>query len=164
MGQVISVIGGIFIVLLLIDFDYVVLVIVVCNGVCLIVYGRGDMLELCDILFSVGVEVGDEIVIFGFGGCFLVGFLVGIIIGLCLDDIYVFLVGELKLVVQFDRGCDVLLLCLGVVVCILLELCLQLEEIVLGGLVIGVSVFVGVVLVGMMWVLVSVLVVLVVGQ
>lgn len=154
MGQVIVIIGNSVMVLLLIDFDYVVLVIVVCNGVCLIVYGCGDMLELCDILFSVGVEVGDEIVILGFGGWFLVGFLVGSIIVLCLDDIYVFLVGEFKLVVQFDCGCDVLLFRFGVVIYVLLNL-LFFE--VVGGLVVVLVIFLVLVL------LVVILVVLVVG-
>ena len=76
----------------------------------LIVYGRGDTLELRDIPLSAGVEVGDEIVTSGLGGRFPAGFPVGTITGLRPDDTHAFLVGELKPAAQLDRGRDVLLL------------------------------------------------------
>ncbi len=74
MGQVISVTGGTSTVLLLTDPDHAVPVTVARNGVRLIVYGRGDTLELRDIPLSAGVEVGDEIVTSGLGGRFPAGF------------------------------------------------------------------------------------------
>jgi rod shape-determining protein MreC len=80
------------------------------NGVRLIVYGRGDTLELRDIPLSAGVEVGDEIVTSGLGGRFPAGFPVGRITALRPDDTHAFLVGELKPAAQLDRGRDVLLL------------------------------------------------------
>jgi rod shape-determining protein MreC len=80
------------------------------NGVRLIVYGRGDTLELRDIPLSAGVEVGDEIVTSGLGGRFPAGFPVGKITALRPDDTHAFLVGELKPAAQLDRGRDVLLL------------------------------------------------------
>jgi len=76
----------------------------------LIVYGRGDTLELRDIPLSAGVEVGDEIVTSGLGGRFPAGFPVGKITALRPDDTHAFLVGELKPAAQLDRGRDVLLL------------------------------------------------------
>lgn len=110
MGQVISVSGGTSTVLLLTDPDHAVPVTVARNGVRLIVYGRGDTLELRDIPLSAGVEVGDEIVTSGLGGRFPAGFPVGSITGLRPDDTHAFLVGELKPAAQLDRGRDVLLL------------------------------------------------------
>ncbi|WP_142806762.1 rod shape-determining protein MreC [Stenotrophomonas maltophilia] len=110
MGQVISVTGGTSTVLLLTDPDHAVPVTVARNGVRLIVYGRGDKLELRDIPLSAGVEVGDEIVTSGLGGRFPAGFPVGSITGLRPDDTHAFLVGELKPAAQLDRGRDVLLL------------------------------------------------------
>ncbi|PJL60068.1 rod shape-determining protein MreC [Stenotrophomonas maltophilia] len=110
MGQVISVTGGTSTVLLLTDPDHAVPVTVARNGVRLIVYGRGDTLELRDIPLSAGVEVGDEIVTSGLGGRFPAGFPVGTITGLRPDDTHAFLVGELKPAAQLDRGRDVLLL------------------------------------------------------
>ncbi|TDB32663.1 rod shape-determining protein MreC [Stenotrophomonas sp. TEPEL] len=110
MGQVISVTGGNATVLLLTDPDHAVPVTVARNGVRLIVYGRGDKLELRDIPLSAGVEVGDEIVTSGLGGRFPAGFPVGTITGLRPDDTHAFLVGELKPAAQLDRGRDVLLL------------------------------------------------------
>ncbi len=110
MGQVISVTGGTSTVLLLTDPDHAVPVTVARNGVRLIVYGRGDKLELRDIPLSAGVEVGDEIVTSGLGGRFPAGFPVGTITGLRPDDTHAFLVGELKPAAQLDRGRDVLLL------------------------------------------------------
>ena len=109
MGQVISVTGGTSTVLLLTDPDHAVPVTVARNGVRLIVYGRGDALELRDIPLS-SVEVGDEIVTSGLGGRFPAGFPVGTITGLRPDDTHAFLVGELKPAAQLDRGRDVLLL------------------------------------------------------
>ncbi|MGE8285808.1 rod shape-determining protein MreC [Stenotrophomonas lactitubi] len=110
MGQVINVTGGTSTVLLLTDPDHAVPVTVARNGVRLIVYGRGDKLELRDIPLSAGVEVGDEIVTSGLGGRFPAGFPVGTITALRPDDTHAFLVGELKPAAQLDRGRDVLLL------------------------------------------------------
>ena len=104
MGQVISVTGGTSTVLLLTDPDHAVPVTVARNGVRLIVYGRGDTLELRDIPLSAGVEVGDEIVTSGLGGRFPTGFPVGTITGLRPDDTHAFLVGELKPAAQLDRA------------------------------------------------------------
>ncbi len=110
MGQVISTTGGTSTVLLLTDPDHAVPVTVARNGVRLIVYGRGDTLQLRDIPLSAGVEVGDEIVTSGLGGRFPPGFPVGTITALRPDDTHAFLVGEMKPAAQLDRGRDVLLL------------------------------------------------------
>ncbi len=110
MGQVISVTGGTSTVLLLTDPDHAVPVTVARNGVRLIVYGRGDTLELRDIPLSAGVEVGDEIVTSGLGGRFPAGFPVGKILKLRPDDTHAFLVGELEPAAKLDRGRNVLLL------------------------------------------------------
>ena len=110
MGQVIATTGSNATVLLLTDPDHAVPVTVARNGVRLIVYGRGDTLELRDIPLSAGVEVGDEIVTSGLGGRFPPGFPVGTITALRPDDTHAFLVGELKPAAQLDRGRDVLLL------------------------------------------------------
>lgn len=110
MGQVIATTGSSATVLLLTDPDHAVPVTVARNGVRLIVYGRGDTLELRDIPLSAGVEVGDEIVTSGLGGRFPAGFPVGKITALRPDDTHAFLVGELKPAAQLDRGRDVLLL------------------------------------------------------
>jgi rod shape-determining protein MreC len=110
MGQVIATTGSNATVLLLTDPDHAVPVTVARNGVRLIVYGRGDTLELRDIPLSAGVEVGDEIVTSGLGGRFPAGFPVGKITALRPDDTHAFLVGELKPAAQLDRGRDVLLL------------------------------------------------------
>ena len=133
MGQVISVTGGTSTVLLLTDPDHAVPVTVARNGVRLIVYGRGDKLELRDIPLSAGVEVGDEIVTSGLGGRFPAGFPVGTITGLRPDDTHAFLVGELKPAAQLDRGRDVLLLRPGAAIRIPPNLRLQLEETAPGG-------------------------------
>ena len=133
MGQVISVTGSTSTVLLLTDPDHAVPVTVARNGVRLIVYGRGDKLELRDIPLSAGVEVGDEIVTSGLGGRFPAGFPVGTITGLRPDDTHAFLVGELKPAAQLDRGRDVLLLRPGAAIRIPPELRLQLEETAPGG-------------------------------
>lgn len=110
MGQVIATTGNSATVLLLTDPDHAVPVTVARNGVRLIVYGRGDTLELRDIPLSAGVEVGDEIVTSGLGGRFPAGFPVGSITALRPDDTHAFLVGVLKPAAQLDRGRDVLLL------------------------------------------------------
>ena len=110
MGQVIATTGNSATVLLLTDPDHAVPVTVARNGVRLIVYGRGDTLELRDIPLSAGVEVGDEIVTSGLGGRFPAGFPVGSITALRPDDTHAFLVGALKPAAQLDRGRDVLLL------------------------------------------------------
>jgi len=110
MGQVIATTGSTATVLLLTDPDHAVPVTVARTGVRLIVYGRGDSLDLRDIPLSAGVEVGDEIVTSGLGGRFPAGFPVGTIAALRPDDTHAFLVGELKPAAQLDRGRDVLLL------------------------------------------------------
>ncbi|WP_305804251.1 rod shape-determining protein MreC [Stenotrophomonas sp. YIM B06876] len=110
MGQVIAVTPAHSTVLLLTDPDHAVPVTVARNGVRLIVYGRGDTLELRDIPLSAGVEVGDEIVTSGLGGRFPSGFPVGTITRLRPDDTHAFLVGDLQPAAQLDRGRDVLLL------------------------------------------------------
>ena len=110
MGQVIAVTPAHSTVLLLTDPDHAVPVAVARNGVRLIVYGRGDRLELRDIPLSAGVEVGDEIVTSGLGGRFPAGFPVGKIIKLRPDDTHAFLVGELEPAAKLDRGRNVLLL------------------------------------------------------
>ena len=129
----ISVTGGTSTVLLLTDPDHAVPVTVARNGVRLIVYGRGDKLELRDIPLSAGVEVGDEIVTSGLGGRFPAGFPVGTITALRPDDTHAFLVGELKPAAQLDRGRDVLLLRPGAAIRIPPELRLQLEATAPGG-------------------------------
>lgn len=110
MGQVIAVTPVHSTVLLLTDPDHAVPVTVARTGVRLIVYGRGDTLELRDIPLSAGVEVGDEIVTSGLGGRFPAGFPVGKITKLRPDDTHAFLVGELEPAAKLDRGRDVLLL------------------------------------------------------
>ena len=110
MGQVIEVTPLNSTVLLLTDPDHAVPVNVARNGVRLIVYGRGDKLELRDIPLSAGVEVGDEIVTSGLGGRFPAGFPVGTITALRPDDTHAFLVGDLEPAAKLDRGRDVLLL------------------------------------------------------
>ncbi|KWV15431.1 rod shape-determining protein MreC [Xanthomonas translucens] len=110
MGQVIEVTPLHSTVLLLTDPDHAVPVTVARNGVRLIVYGRGDTLELRDVPLSAGVEVGDEIVTSGLGGRFPAGFPVGTVATLRPDDTHAFLVGNLKPSAKLDRGRDVLLL------------------------------------------------------
>ena len=110
MGQVISTTPMHSTVLLLTDPDHAVPVTVARTGVRLIVYGRGDRLELRDIPLSAGVQVGDEIVTSGLGGRFPAGFPVGTIAALRPDDTHAFLVGDLTPAAQLDRGRDVLLL------------------------------------------------------
>jgi rod shape-determining protein MreC len=110
MGQVIEVTPLHSTVLLLTDPDHAVPVTVARNGVRLIVYGRGDTLQLRDVPLSAGVEVGDEIVTSGLGGRFPAGFPVGTISALRPDDTHAFLVGDLKPAAKLDRGRDVLLL------------------------------------------------------
>ncbi|MDL5367772.1 rod shape-determining protein MreC [Xanthomonas sp. NCPPB 2654] len=110
MGQVIEVTPLHSTVLLLTDPDHAVPVTVARNGVRLIVYGRGDTLQLRDVPLSAGVEVGDEIVTSGLGGRFPAGFPVGTVSALRPDDTHAFLVGDLKPAAKLDRGRDVLLL------------------------------------------------------
>ena len=133
MGQVIATTGSNATVLLLTDPDHAVPVTVARNGVRLIVYGRGDTLELRDIPLSAGVEVGDEIVTSGLGGRFPAGFPVGKITALRPDDTHAFLVGELKPAAQLDRGRDVLLLRPGAAIRIPPNLRLQMEQATPGG-------------------------------
>lgn len=110
LGQVIAVTPSTATVLLLTDPDHAVPVMVARNGVRLIVYGRGDRLELRDVPLSQDVRVGDDLVTSGLGGRFPPGFPVARIAGLHPDDGQAFLIGELTPAAQLDRGRDVLLL------------------------------------------------------
>jgi rod shape-determining protein MreC len=85
-------------------------VVVARNGVRLIVYGRGDHLELSDVPLNTDVKIGDVIVSSGLGGRFPAGFPVGTVTGLRPDDSRAFLIGELRPAAQLNRGRDVLLL------------------------------------------------------
>lgn len=110
MGQIIETTPSHATVLLLTDPDHAVPVVVARNGVRLIVYGRGDHLELSDVPMNTDVKVGDVIVTSGLGGRFPAGFPVGTVTALKPDDSRAFLIGELKPAAQLDRGRDVLLL------------------------------------------------------
>ena len=110
MGQIIEVTPSHSIVLLLTDPDHAVPVMVTRNGVRLIVYGRGDHLELSDVPLNTDVRAGDLIVSSGLGGRFPAGFPVGTVTTLRPDDSRAFLIGELEPAAQLDRGRDVLLL------------------------------------------------------
>ncbi len=110
MGQIIETTPSHSTVLLLTDPDHAVPVVVARNGVRLIVYGRGDHLELSDVPLNTDVKQGDAIVTSGLGGRFPAGFPVGTVTSLRSDDSRAFLVGELKPAAQLDRGRDVLLL------------------------------------------------------
>ena len=115
LGQVVAVTPGTATVLLLTDPDHAVPVMVARNGVRLIVYGRGDRLELRDVPLNRDVQVGDALVTSGLGGRFPPGFPVATIAGLHPDESQAFLVGELDPAAQLDRGRDVLLLRPGAV-------------------------------------------------
>ena len=110
MGQIIEATPAHATVLLLTDPDHAVPVVVARNGVRLIVYGRGDHLELSDVPMNTDVRQGDLIITSGLGGRFPAGFPVGTVTGLRPDDSRAFLIGELKPAAQLDRGRDVLLL------------------------------------------------------
>ena len=110
MGQIIETTPSHATVLLLTDPDHAVPVVVARNGVRLIVYGRGDHLELPDVPMNTDVKVGDVIVTSGLGRRFPAGFPVGTVTALKPDDSRAFLIGELKPAAQLDRGRDVLLL------------------------------------------------------
>ena len=110
MGQIIEATPSHSTVLLLTDPDHAVPVMVMRNGVRLIVYGRGDHLELSDVPLNTDVRTGDLIVSSGLGGRFPPGFPVGTVTALRPDDSRAFLIGELKPAAQLDRGRDVLLL------------------------------------------------------
>ena len=110
MGQIIETTPSHSTVLLLTDPDHAVPVVVARNGVRLIVYGRGDHLELSDVPLNTDVKTGDVIVSSGLGGRFPAGFPVGTVTGLRPDDSRAFLVGELRPAAQLNRGRDVLLL------------------------------------------------------
>ena len=110
MGQIIETTPSHSTVLLLTDPDHAVPVVVSRNGVRLIVYGRGDHLELSDVPLNTDVKMGDVIVSSGLGGRFPAGFPVGTVTGLRPDDSRAFLVGELRPAAQLNRGRDVLLL------------------------------------------------------
>ena len=110
MGQIIEVTPAYSTVLLLTDPDHAVPVTVARNGVRLIVYGRGDTLQLSDVPLNTDVKVGDVLVTSGLGGRFPAGFPVGTVTGLRPDDSRAFLIGELEPSAQLDRGRDVLLL------------------------------------------------------
>lgn len=110
LGQVVAATPTQSTVLLLTDPDHAVPVMVARNGVRLIVYGRGDRLELRDIPLNQDVQVGDQLVTSGLGGRFPPGFPVATIAALRPDDSQAFLVGELAPAAKLDRGRDVLLL------------------------------------------------------
>ena len=110
MGQIIETTPSHATVLLLTDPDHAVPVVVARNGVRLIVYGRGDHLELSDVPMNTDVKQGDLILTSGLGGRFPAGFPVGTVTGLRPDDSRAFLIGTLKPAAQLDRGRDVLLL------------------------------------------------------
>lgn len=110
LGQIIETTPSHATVLLLTDPDHAVPVVVARNGVRLIVYGRGDHLELSDVPMNTDVKVGDVIVTSGLGGRFPAGFPVGTVTALKPDDSRAFLIGELKPAARLDRGRDVLLL------------------------------------------------------
>ena len=110
LGQVVAVTPGTATVLLLTDPDHAVPVMVARNGVRLIVYGRGDRLELRDVPLNRDVQVGDALVTSGLGGRFPPGFPVATIAALHPDESQAFLVGTLTPAAQLDRGRDVLLL------------------------------------------------------
>lgn len=110
LGQVIAVTPSTATVLLLTDPDHAVPVMVARNGVRLIVYGRGDRLELRDVPLSQDVRAGDDLVTSGLGGRFPPGFPVATVTDLHPDESQAFLVGELVPAAQLDRGRDVLLL------------------------------------------------------
>ncbi|RYZ72271.1 MAG: rod shape-determining protein MreC [Lysobacteraceae bacterium] len=110
MGQIIQATASHSTVLLLTDPDHAVPVVVARNGVRLIVYGRGDHLELSDVPLNTDVKQGDLILTSGLGGRFPAGFPVGTVTRLRPDDSRAFLVGELEPSARLDRGRDVLLL------------------------------------------------------
>ena len=110
MGQIIEVTPTYSTVLLLTDPDHAVPVTVARNGVRLIVYGRGDSLELSDVPLNTDVKVGDVLVSSGLGGRFPAGFPVGMVASLRPDDSRAFLAGKLEPAARLDRGRDVLLL------------------------------------------------------
>lgn len=97
-------------VLLLTDPSHAVPVAVSRNGIRLVVYGRGDHLELANIPMSADVKVGDVIVTSGLGERFPPGFPVGTVARLQPDASRTFLIGLLTPAAQLDRGRDVLLL------------------------------------------------------
>lgn len=110
LGQVVGVTPATSTVLLLTDPDHAVPVMVARNGVRLIVYGRGDRLELRDVPLNRDVRAGDLLVTSGLGGTFPSGFPVATIDRLRPDESQAFLVGELTPAAHLDRGRDVLLL------------------------------------------------------
>lgn len=97
-------------VLLLTDPDHAVPVLVARNGVRVIVYGRGDYLELSDVPLNTDIKQDDLLVTSGLGGRFPAGFPVGTVTSLRADDSRAFLMGEVKPAAQLDRGRNVLLL------------------------------------------------------
>ena len=110
LGQVIATTPVHSTVLLLTDPDHAVPVVVQRSGVRLIVYGRGDSLQLADVPLNTDIRQDDIIVTSGLGGRFPAGFPVGTVTSLQPDDSRAFLVGELKPAARLDRGRDVLLL------------------------------------------------------
>lgn len=109
-GQIIEVTPIHSTVLLLTDPDHAVPVMVARNGVRLIVYGRGDVLELSDVPLNIDVKQNDLLLTSGLGGRFPAGFPVGTVTGLRADDSRAFLMGQVKPAAQLDRGRNVLLL------------------------------------------------------
>lgn len=109
-GQIIAVTPAHATVLLLTDPDHAVPVVVARTGVRLIVYGRGERLELPDVPLNTELQVGDEIVTSGLGGRFPAGFPVGTVVDVRPDEHHAFLIATLKPAARLDRGRDVLLL------------------------------------------------------
>ncbi len=109
-GQVVAATPGHSTVLLLTDPDHAVPVMVARNGVRLIVYGRGDHLELSDVPLNTDVKEEDLLVTSGLGGRFPAGFPVGSVTSLRADDSRAFLLGSVRPAARLDRGRDVLLL------------------------------------------------------
>jgi rod shape-determining protein MreC len=110
LGQVIETKPSTAVVLLLTDPDHAVPVAVARNGIRLVVYGRGDRLELANVPMSADVKAGDLLVTSGLGGRFPPGFPVGTIVRLQPNESRAFLIGDLQPAAQLDRGRDVLLL------------------------------------------------------
>lgn len=109
-GQVTGVTPGHSTVLLLTDPDHAVPVMVARNGVRLIVYGRGDFLQLSDVPLNTDVRESDLLVTSGLGGRFPAGFPVGTVTSLQADDSRAFLMGRVQPAASLDRGRNVLLL------------------------------------------------------
>lgn len=126
-GQVVVVVKMISWVLLICDVIYVLLIQVLCNDICVIVVGNGcmDDFQFEYLLVNIDICVGDVLVIFGFGGCFFEGYLVGVVFLVKLDIQCVYIVIQVCLMVGLQCLCYLLLLwgvdCNGVNLMILEE-------------------------------------------